>query len=300
MSTDVIHAPKTEELAPYHLFAVSDDLCGGGGRYVYFLERDCAFRIEKVTYDLLEKALEKTGTVPGEVSEANGDGTVPAFSDDHSPPFKGACPAEASTRRRMPQSAGGCGSIFPLEAAADELNLVGEHTREAIAGSLSDAIKLREEGLMRPPVNRLTDEQKERQLEHRFSTPRTSLELALAESCNLACTYCYCSAVRDMPNQGLMSEAVAKKAIEWLFEVSADEKELGITLFGGEPLTNKPVLKFVMDYSDELAKEQGKTIQYKMTTNGTLLDDMVIDYIKMHNFGLMVSLDGPPEIHNAQ
>lgn len=79
-----------------------------------------------------------------------------------------------------------------------------------------------------------------------------------------------------------------------------DAKELSLTLFGGEPLLNKPVFKSVMDYSDALAKKHGKRIHYSMTTNGTLIDDMVIHYIKKHNFGLMVSLDGPPEIHNAQ
>lgn len=37
-----------------------------------------------------------------------------------------------------------------------------------------------------------------------------------------------------------------------------------------------------------------------MTTNGTLLDDEVIGYIKRYNFGLMVSLDGPKELHDKQ
>jgi len=97
-----------------------------------------------------------------------------------------------------------------------------------------------------------------------------------------------------------MSQEIARKSIDWLFAASRDAHELGLTLFGGEPLLNKPVFQFVMEYSDTLAKERGKTIRYTMTTNGTLLDDVVIGYIKKHNFGLMVSLDGPRDFNDRQ
>jgi uncharacterized protein len=103
-----------------------------------------------------------------------------------------------------------------------------------------------------------------------------------------------------MPNQGLMSETVARQAITWLFAMSGRAKEVHITFFGGEPLLNKPVLRFAIEYSQKLGKLHGKKVRYSMTTNGTLLDDEVIGYIKRYNFGLMVSLDGPPEVHNAQ
>lgn len=279
MPREVIYSTKMGNLAPYHLFEVPDGTYGGGC-YVYFLERDCAFRIEQVTYDLLEKALERVGA-----------SSLAEYS------------LEVDRRAGLPLS-GVDGDrtipIFPFEEVADKLVADGIYTRDVIAQSLADTIQLRQAGFMCPPINGLSDETKEQQLEHRFSTPRTSLALALAESCNLACTYCYCTTVRDMPNQGMMSESVAKQAIDWLFEVSGDGKELGITLFGGEPLTNKPVFRFVMEYSDALARKHGRTIGYSMTTNGTLLDEEIIDYIKKHSFGLMVSLDGPPEIHNAQ
>ncbi len=229
-------------LFPYHLIDK-----GNEGKYVYFLERDCAFCIEGVAFELLRLALDSS-----------------------------------------------------LEDAADHLGKEGCYLETEIAKALHDAFLLRDSGFMQPPVNTLPKENVERQLKQRSLTPQTGLELALAESCNLACVYCYCSSVRDIPNEGLMSEDVAQKAIDWLFNASRNATDLRITLFGGEPLINKSVFKFIMDYSDSLASKRGKKIHYSMTTNGTLLDDMVIDYIKKHNFGLMVSLDGPPELHNAQ
>ncbi len=189
---------------------------------------------------------------------------------------------------------------MPLKEAVARLRAEGLYDTESISQVLGEAKRLGQAGLFRSPINRLSQEHMEAALTHRYTTPWTRLELALAESCNLDCTYCYCSAVRDMPNQGLMTEEVAKKAIDWLFKAAGDAKDLSLTLFGGEPLLNKPVFKFVMDYSDTLAKKHGKTIGYSMTTNGTLIDDMAVHYIKKHNFGLMVSLDGPPEIHDKQ
>ena len=140
----------------------------------------------------------------------------------------------------------------------------------------------------------------EQQLEQRYTAPWTKLELALSETCNLACKYCYCSTCRDMPNQGLMSETVARQAITWLFAMSGRNKNLSITFFGGEPLLNKSTLRFAIEYSQRLAKLHDKKVFYSMTTNGTMLDDEVTGFIKRYNFGLMVSLDGPPEIHNRQ
>ncbi len=97
-----------------------------------------------------------------------------------------------------------------------------------------------------------------------------------------------------------MSEDVARKAIDWLFKASGETHEIRLTLFGGEPLLNRSVFEFVMQYSSALAEASGKRIYYSMTTNGTLLDDMSIGYILKNNFGLMLSLDGPPEVHDAQ
>ena len=157
-----------------------------------------------------------------------------------------------------------------------------------------------ENGLFLTPNYTVSYISMEKQLRHRYESIWNKLELSLSEGCNLACKYCYCATSRDIPEKGLMSERVAKAAVNWLFAHSGKSEMVSITLFGGEPLLNKPVLKFVVDYSQKLAKLHGKRVFYSMTTNGTLLDDEIISYIKRYNFGLMVSLDGPKELHDNQ
>ena len=42
----------------------------------------------------------------------------------------------------------------------------------------------------------------------------------------------------------------------------------------------------------------GKEIEYSMTTNGTLLNKEVIEYLVKNNFKITVSIDGPKEVHD--
>ena len=127
-----------------------------------------------------------------------------------------------------------------------------------------------------------------------------AIELAVAESCNLACTYCYCGNSRDLPENKLMSEQTAHQAVCWLFKNSQDTEKLHITFIGGEPLLNKIVIRSVVEYSQLLAKHHKKTVSYDMTTNATLLDDDFISFSKMHSIKIRISLDGPRKIHDAQ
>lgn len=172
---------------------------------------------------------------------------------------------------------------------SDELNVVEKELRY-----------LAKKGMFDRPDFRIQGENLKRHLDSRYNSPWTKIELALAEDCNLACTYCYNGTCMDTPSQGRMEQKTAQRAVEWLFARSGRRSSVGITFFGGEPLLNKKVFNFVMDYSQKLGREHGKKVNYSMTTNGTLLDDSAVDHIKRNNFGLLVSLDGPEEVHNAQ
>jgi uncharacterized protein len=188
----------------------------------------------------------------------------------------------------------------PLEDARRALRARGRHSREQIERAEQGLREMWRRGIFAETSYTIPSEELERLLGERHRAPWTKIELALSEACNLACGYCYNSTCPDVPKQGLMSEEVAERAIDWLFEASRDEQEVGITLFGGEPLLNRRVFDFAMEHSQRRAREQGKHVRYTMTTNGTLLDQSSIDHIKRHDFGLMVSLDGPPRVQDRQ
>lgn len=45
-------------------------------------------------------------------------------------------------------------------------------------------------------------------------------------------------------------------------------------------------------------KKVGKELRINMTTNATLLNEKIVDFLQKHNFDLMISLDGPESVQN--
>jgi uncharacterized protein len=129
------------------------------------------------------------------------------------------------------------------------------------------------------------------------------IQLALAESCNLRCRYCYVH--RDdkwrSGRERIMPWEVARKGVDFLLRRAGHIDDLSITFFGGEPLLNKDVFHKVVSYTEQRKRElrKGKPTFYSLTTNGILMSRDVIRQIKRYNFGLMLSMDGPPEVHDA-
>lgn len=123
------------------------------------------------------------------------------------------------------------------------------------------------------------------------------IQLLMAQGCNLGCRYCY--AWRNGSNQKrtLMSFEMAKKSVDFLIARSAERKELQITFFGGEPLLNYQTIKEVVEYCKQIEKTSAKTFTFELITNGTLLDEEVVDFIVAHRFLLMISIDGWKEMH---
>jgi uncharacterized protein len=135
-----------------------------------------------------------------------------------------------------------------------------------------------------------------------FDSGLSQIVLELSNRCNHYCTYCSISGryanrrehePKDMPGH------IAKRAVEFFIQHSAanrNETPPAITYYGGEPLTRFDLVKETV----ELTKAKGlfKKYRFSLTTNGTLLNDEIISYLAENNIAILVSLDGPREIHN--
>ena len=91
-----------------------------------------------------------------------------------------------------------------------------------------------------------------------------------------------------------MSRKTAFHAMDFLAEAS--EENCTITFFGGEPLTELPLLKEIVAYGREAHPD---SFQFRMSTNGTLLDPATIEYLEKNEIFFVLSLDGSEEQHNA-
>ncbi len=135
--------------------------------------------------------------------------------------------------------------------------------------------------------------------------PLSTLELCVTHACNLACRYCYgrhgnChddtplygSAVAHMPVE------VAVKAVDLFWAGSGKLKELNLTFFGGEPFLNLPLMRKIAEYCRAKEKDTGKRIHFSVVTNGTLLEEEAVSFVREFKVGVQVSIDGPAALHD--
>ena len=110
------------------------------------------------------------------------------------------------------------------------------------------------------------------------------LTLHITNKCNLRCTYCYVAR-----GEATMSRETAFAAVDL---AASEKKPCGLIFFGGEPLLERPLIYDTVEYSKKLKKETGQVFYYKITTNGTLLDEEFLDFSKSINMMIGFSHDG--------
>lgn len=132
-----------------------------------------------------------------------------------------------------------------------------------------------------------------------FQTTET-LWIILTRTCNLACSYCYQGdhLVNKLPPhlRRTMTDEVMEKGLDWAANWA--QRGLQIAWYGGEPTLNFPIIKKWMPLYKERFAAAGKQVRFSITTNGTRMTDEIIAFLKEYEVGILLSLDGPPKLHN--
>lgn len=138
-------------------------------------------------------------------------------------------------------------------------------------------------------------------LELNLTRRLSKITLQLTQDCNLRCSYCgYTNgdSIKQRPHSTkTMTFELAKKGINFLLEHSMDSKMVDIGLYGGEPLLEFDLIKRIVAYAEEAAPD--KEVTFSLTTNGTLITEEIIEYFIKHNLIIVISLDGPREVHDS-
>lgn len=129
-------------------------------------------------------------------------------------------------------------------------------------------------------------------------TPVRALSLAVAQKCNLGCTYCYAQdgAFGSAPKS--MSLETAKASVDLLLAETKPDQRINIAFLGGEPLANRTVLRQTTEYASFLARARGQSIGFSITTNGTLVEPEDAAFFEKYGFAVTVSIDGPGAEHD--
>lgn len=124
------------------------------------------------------------------------------------------------------------------------------------------------------------------------------LILQVTQKCNLRCEYCVYSGKFSNRSHGtaVMNFETAMKGIDFFIEHSRATNHIYIGFYGGEPLLEFEMVKQCVDYA--LQRSEGKEIKFNLTTNATLLTGEIIEFFENYDFDVVISLDGPREIHD--
>ncbi|MCP5162151.1 MAG: radical SAM protein [Hahellaceae bacterium] len=128
--------------------------------------------------------------------------------------------------------------------------------------------------------------------------PIHAFSLAIAQKCNLGCTYCYAQQGEFGGPAKNMSLATALQAVDTLVEQTPVGGKFNLAFMGGEPLVNRSVLYAATEHAVQQAKVRGVTPSFSITTNGTLVTEQDADFFEQHGFAVTISLDGIGETHD--
>ncbi|MEM6436296.1 MAG: radical SAM protein [Cyanobacteria bacterium P01_D01_bin.115] len=128
--------------------------------------------------------------------------------------------------------------------------------------------------------------------------PLRALSLAIAQKCNLGCTYCYAQAGDFGDVAKSMSWEVAEAAVKRLFEDTQPGDRVNLSFMGGEPLINRPLIYKATELAMAIAQARQVKVGFGITTNGTLLTAADADFFERYGFAVTVSLDGVGATHD--
>lgn len=129
--------------------------------------------------------------------------------------------------------------------------------------------------------------------------PLGTLVLEAAQACNLRCIYCYAGGGAYGGSARLMSPELARRAARFLVDSSGDRDSVTLVLFGGEPLLNLPAIRAAVLEAEAATQARGKKLVVSLTTNGTRFSDEALAFLREHPVSVSVSIDGPPDLHDA-
>ncbi|MDC1162115.1 radical SAM protein [Tenacibaculum sp.] len=128
--------------------------------------------------------------------------------------------------------------------------------------------------------------------------PLHALSLAIAQKCNMGCTYCYAQQGDFGGPSKKMSLETAKSAINLLIDQRKPGDRVQLTFLGGEPLMNRKDIQNATIYAFERAKKRGVIVQFSITTNGTLIREEDALFFEKYAFAVTLSIDGLKSAHN--
>lgn len=125
------------------------------------------------------------------------------------------------------------------------------------------------------------------------------ITLHVSNDCNLRCKYCYAEGGAYKQKRNLMSIEDANYFIDFCCKSFNNVKY--VVFFGGEPMLNIPIMEHICKIFKQKYDNKNCSFfpKFGIITNGTKLNDRIIDFVREYISFITVSIDGPQKINDA-
>lgn len=113
----------------------------------------------------------------------------------------------------------------------------------------------------------------------------SELTFILTDDCNFRCRYCY-----KIKSKNSLDRSTAVDALNFFWPFLNDKAY--ISFYGGEPLLSFDLIKEIVDTAENKKREFHKEINFSISTNGSLINEHVINFFSDHKFKAVLSFDG--------
>ena len=125
------------------------------------------------------------------------------------------------------------------------------------------------------------------------------LEIMIANDCNLNCKYCYAGGGHYGMTPSHMNPADVEKYLDALL-VGKYHSVGNVMFFGGEPTIAPKTIQKICEYFNKNVSNGifCSMPTFTMVSNGTLIDENLVEIIRRFSIKVTISIDGPKEIND--
>ncbi len=178
-----------------------------------------------------------------------------------------------------------------------------EFSAEDIRDALDDIKEIQSQDYLKLYDFQRTSLYKFSDIKKHLTSNLKGLYLNITSKCNLACSYCVFggdySHLNDLDELEMTWET-ARKAMDFFLLQASKEGDLGLDFFGGEPLLSFPLVKRIVNTLKGEVAQRNQQLRIAISSNGTVINEQIIDFLIENDIFLQISLDGEKCIHDSK
>lgn len=179
-----------------------------------------------------------------------------------------------------------------------------KYSEDVISGALKNICDAQEKAnvfrkFTLPGLSLSAEKSTVEKVKEKLSENLSNLVLNVTEDCNFRCEYCmYTGSYENRRTHNKTNDLpldIAKKAVDFFVDHCKLSKFKNIGFYGGESLLRFEFIKKVVEYARTLDPD----LTFSITTNGSLLNEKILEFLQDNKFKVNISLDGPGELHDT-